>query len=344
MTILTIIVFITIFISANCSLYEAVLYSTRRATLESAKNQSKKNKLASLMIEMKNNISKPIAAILILNTIANTAGASVAGMYAADIFGHVWVPVFSLVFTILILFIAEIMPKTIGAVHWKGMWSFVVRPLNFIKNILAPLIFITEKFTRIFTKKRPLSTITEDEILALIHLGAREGEISVEESRIIKNIIDLEEKTVNDILTPRKMIFSQDQNIKISKVWQAIHKSGLSRILIYDGDKENITGYVLAKDVYYMNLVNKGDETLKSIAINVNAYPENTNCLHLLNKFLKSKNHIGIVKDEYDSLSGLVSLEDLIETGLGVEIVDEKDKIVDMQEAARAQKKPEKNK
>jgi len=126
--------------------------------------------------------------------------------------------------------------------------------------------------------------------------------------------------------------------MKINKSWQEIHKSGLSRILLYENDKENITGYVLAKDVYYMSLVNKGEEALKSIMLNVNSFPENTNCLHLLNKFLKSKNHIGVIKDEYDGLSGLVTLEDLIETGLGAEIVDEKDKIIDLQEAARKRK------
>ena len=335
MLILISIVLVTIFISANCSLYEAVLYSTRRGTLESAKNHAKKGRLATLMIEMKNNISKPIAAILILNTIANTAGATIAGMYASDILGKSWVIVFSILFTISILFLAEILPKTIGAVHWKGLWAFVVYPLSFMRSILSPLIFVTEKFTRMFTKKRELSTITEDEILALIHLGAREGEISQEESRIIKNIIDLEEKTVEDILTPRKMIFSLDQNMKIGETWQAIHKSGLSRILIYENDKENIKGYVLAKDVFYLNLINKGDELLKSIVLEVDAFEENINCLILLNKFLKSKNHIAIIKDEYDGLSGLVTLEDLIETGLGVEIVDEKDTIIDMQQAAR---------
>ena len=339
MFILLTIVALTIFISANCSLYEAVLYSTRRATLESAKNHAKKGRLANLMIEMKNNISKPIAAILILNTIANTAGATIAGMYAADVLGKSWVLGFSLIFTILILFLAEILPKTFGAVHWKGLWAFTVYPLTLMRSLLSPLIFITEKFTRMFTKKRELSTITEDEILALIHLGAREGEISQEESRIIKNIINLEEKTVEDILTPRKMIFSLDQGMKVKDVWQEIHKSGLSRILIYEKDKENVKGYVLAKDVFYLNLVNKGEESLKSILIEVNAFPENTNCLHLLNKFLKSKHHIGIVKDEYDGLSGLVTLEDLIETGLGTEIVDEKDKIVDMQQAARKEQK-----
>lgn len=156
---------------------------------------------------------------------------------------------------------------------------------------------------------------------------------------MISNIINLEEKTVEDILTPRIMIFSLDQNRKVNDAWQGIHKSGLSRIPLYEQDKENITGYILPKDVYYRTLINKVDEPLKSIAINVSSFPDNTNCLYLLNKFLKSKNHIGIVTDEYDSFSGLVTREDLIETGLGSEIIDEKDKIVDMQQAARKEQK-----
>jgi CBS domain containing-hemolysin-like protein len=338
MLLLISIVFITVFISANCSLYEAVLYSTRRASLEAAKNQNQKTRLASLMIEMKNNISKPIAAILILNTIANTAGASVAGMYAADIFGHYWVPLFSLVFTLLILFLAEIMPKTIGAVHWKGLWSSVVYPLNIMKNVLAPLIFITEKFTKVFTKKRQLATITEDEILALVHLGAREGEISKDESRMVRNIINLEDKLIREIMTPRKMIFSLPSNITVGKAMQMLSGKGHSRIPVYDGDKENITGYIMLHDISSADLIHKPDTPLKSIIRPISFVPQNTNCLTVLTTFLKQRKQIAIVIDEFGGVDGLVSLEDLLETVLGSEIVDETDRIVDLQEAARKKK------
>jgi CBS domain containing-hemolysin-like protein len=341
MTILITIVLITIFVSANCSLYEAILYSTRRGTLESAKTQQKRGKLAQIFIDMKNDISKPIAAILILNTIANTAGASVAGMYAAEVLGATLVPLFSIFFTVAILFISEIMPKTIGALHWKNMWPWVVYPLKLMQYLLSPLIYITEKFTRLLTSKSTPKTITEDEIVALVHLGAKEGEISHDESRMVRNIINLEEKHVEDIMTPRKMVFSLDAEISIKKAFDQARKHGYNRIPVYESDKENIIGYVLVKDIYTLNILDKGQENLRSIILNITKVDEKTNCLSLLNNFLKSRKHIAVVKDEYDGLAGIVTLEDLIETALGHEIVDETDKVVDLQAEA---KKVSKNK
>jgi CBS domain containing-hemolysin-like protein len=335
MTLLISIVFITIFVSASCSLYEAILYSTRRGTLESAKTQQKRGRLAHIFIDMKTNISKPIAAILILNTIANTAGASIAGMYATEVLGVALVPVFSILFTIAILFLSEIMPKTLGAIHWKSLWPFVVYPLKLMQYILSPMIYITEKFTRILTSKSTVKVITEDEILALVHLGAKEGEITHDESRMVKNIIHLEEKRVEEIMTPRRMVFSLNVNISVKSAFTEASKKAHNRILVYEKDKENIIGYVLVRDIYNLNILDKGDETLRSILLNITSVDENTNCLRLLNNFLKSRKHIAIVKDEFDGLAGLVTLEDLIETALGHEIVDETDKVVDLQAEAR---------
>ena len=339
MTLLISIVILTIFISASCSLYEAILYSTRTGTLESAKTQQKRGKLAHIFIEMKKNISKPIAAILILNTIANTAGASIAGMYATEVLGAAVVPVFSVIFTVAILFLSEIMPKTLGAVHWKNLWPWVVYPIKIMQHALSPIIYITEKFTRFLTSKTTPKTITEDEILALVHLGAKEGEITHDESRMVRNIINLEEKRVEEIMTPRKMIFSLDVNMSIKKAFTEARKHGFNRIPVYEHDKENVIGYVLVKDIYTLNILDKGQEDLKSIILNITKVDEKANCLSLLNNFLKSRKHIAVVQDEYDGLAGLVTLEDLIETALGHEIVDETDKIVDLQAAARKEGK-----
>jgi len=170
MTILILVVLITIIVSANCSLYEAVLYSTRMGTLESAKTRERRPKIAQLFIQMKKNISEPLAAILILNTIANTAGATIAGMYAAQELGSEWVLVFSILFTLAILFLSEIIPKTIGAILWRSLWPFIVYPLKLMKYSLYPAIYITRKITDLLTRNQKMDTITEDEILALIHL------------------------------------------------------------------------------------------------------------------------------------------------------------------------------
>ncbi len=335
MTVLIIVVLITVFISANCSLYEAVLYSTRQGTLESAKTQRKRGKLATRFIAMKSNISEPIAAILILNTLANTAGASIAGMYATQVLGTVYVPLFSIIFTLLILFLAEIMPKTIGAVHWRSTWHYVVYPIEFIRRVLSPFIFLTEKFTRLLSTQAETSAITEEELLALIHLGAREGEISHEESKMVKNIINLEEIKVEQIMTPRKMIVSLGVHQPVEDAIPVIQASGFSRIPLYEKDKENIVGYALVKDIYALHLKSDKNATLRDLSYPINKISADGNCFKLLNQFLKNKKHIAIVSDEFGGVDGLVTLEDLLETILGTEIVDETDRVIDLQQTAR---------
>jgi CBS domain containing-hemolysin-like protein len=189
------------------------------------------------------------------------------------------------------------------------------------------------------THKSRQKVITEDEILALVHLGAKEGEISHDESRMVKNIINLEEKLVEDIMTPRRMVFSLDADLSIKSAFTESQKHPHNRILVYENDKENIIGYVLVKDIYTLNILDKGNEKLRSILFSITKVDEKTNCLRLLNNFLKSRKHIAVIKDEFDGLAGLVTLEDLIETALGHEIVDETDKVVDLQEEARKERK-----
>ena len=338
MTILLIVVFITLFISASCSLYEAVLYSTRPATLEAAKTQAKRGKLATQFMAMKKNISQPIAAILILNTIANTAGATIAGMYAADVLGSSMIVPFSIFFTIAILFLSEIIPKTVGAIHWRGIWPFIVFPLQLMKAALFPAIFLTEKITRLISHQQKIATITEDEILALVKLGAHEGEISKGESQMVFNIINLEEKLVREIMTPRTMIFSLPETMTVKEAIQSISGRGFTRVPIYESDKENITGYVVTHDFNFVEMQNKPGSTLKSIARHISFVSENINCLTMLTNFLKQRKHIAVVTDEFGGIDGLITLEDLLETILGSEIVDETDVIVDLQEAARKRK------
>ncbi|MEJ2196624.1 MAG: hemolysin family protein [Ignavibacteriaceae bacterium] len=338
MTILLVIVFVTLFVSASCSLYEAVLYSTRPATLEAAKTQAKRGRLAAQFLAMKKSISQPIAAILILNTIANTAGATIAGMYAADVLGSSMIALFSILFTIAILFLSEIIPKTIGAVHWRSIWPYIVYPLQLMKTALLPAIFVTEKITRLMTHQQKIATITEDEIIALVKLGAHEGEISKGESQMVFNIINLEERLVKEIMTPRTMMFSLPATMTIEKASQSISGRGFTRIPIYEGEKENIVGYVVTHDFNFVGIKNKPECTLKSIVRQITHVPDDINCLTMLTNFLKHRKHIAVVTDEFGGVDGLITLEDLLETILGSEIVDETDVIVDLQEAARKRK------
>jgi CBS domain containing-hemolysin-like protein len=344
MTILLFVVFLTIFISAQCSLYEATLYSTRTGSLEAAKSNPKLKRLARKMIEMKGRISQPIAAILILNTIANTAGATIAGMYAHQVLGTSLVPLFSAVFTLAILLFAEIIPKTLGAIHWRGLWLFVVWPLTIMKYALYPLILATEKLTTWLMKGRSAPGITEEDILGTVQLGAKEGEISKWEGRMVHNIINLENMKVREIMTPRTVMFALDADTSVEKGFSISSEKGFTRIPLYRGERENIIGYVMSHDLSSTRTLEKPKTAMASIAKPIAFVPEITNCLTLLNEFLRKRLQIVIVTDEYGGVAGLVTLEDMLEVVLGAEIVDERDTVVDMQEMARqdARKRSEK--
>lgn len=339
MLILIAIVIVTLFISANCSLYEAVLYSARMSTLEAAKEKKRTKRLANQFIAFKKKISEPIAAILILNTIANTAGATIAGMYAVKVLGASLLPLFSALFTLGILFLGEIMPKTMGVVHWRTIWPVIIYPVMLMKIVLYPAIYVAQKFSALITKDQNIPATTEDEILALVHLGAREGQISHAESNMVRNIINLEEKKVRDIMTPRTIIFSLDTNQTIGEAFDAIKGRGFSRMPVYDDHKENIIGYVMAQDINSAKALDQDKAPLKAIIRPIAFIPGSANCLSVLTNFLKQRRHIAILIDEFGGVAGLVTLEDLIETVLGTEIVDETDQAVDWQIEARKRKR-----
>ncbi len=338
MTILLVITFFTMTISGICSLFEAILYSTRVGVLEVARKTESKNKLATKILYMKRNIAAPIAAILILNTIANTAGASIAGMYAAKVLGENYVLPFSIALTLGILFFSEIVPKTIGAVHWRSLWSIIVVPLSLMKSMLHPLIYINQKLSNFITRGQSYETITEEEILAAAQMGAREGEISDQEHLIIHNLIHLENRKVKEIMTPRSVIFSLNAQSIISQSRDIAADAGFTRIPIYEGERENIIGYVTIHDLSSAKNLESPDICLRTIARAIFFVPETANCFIVLFDFLRTRKQIAIIIDEYGGVAGLITLEDLLETLLGHEIVDEHDHAVDLQEVARRQR------
>ncbi|MFW6372370.1 MAG: hemolysin family protein [Thermodesulfobacteriota bacterium] len=337
MTILIVVVALTILISSQCSLYEAVLYSTRMGTLEAEKTTGKHQTTALKMIKMKSRISTPLSAILILNTIANTAGATIAGMYASKALGDSMVPLFSVAFTLGILFFAEIIPKTMGAVHWRALWPVVVWPLTIMNFALYPFIFITQKISGLLTqtKEAALPPVTEEDILGTIRLGARDGEISQWESLMLHNIINLENMEVRQIMTPRTVVFAMDQDMNVEDAYVLASQKGFTRIPVYRQDRENIVGYVMMHDLSSSRILSQPKTKLSSITNPIMFVRENEKCLAIMTHFLKNRRHIAMVGDEYGGIAGLVTLEDLLETVLGTEIVDENDSVVDMQKMAR---------
>lgn len=335
MVTLATIVLMTVVVSFFASTCEAVLYSTRTGTLEACKAAGNNANAADHFLDMKKNIAVPIGSILIVNTIANTVGATMAGFYVAELFGPNMITLFSIALTLVILFIGEIMPKTLGAVYWRSLWPVVVWPLYILKYLLLPAVFVTQQFANLFIsgKKQPL--ITEDEILASVRMGASEGQITVGESELVHNIINLENKAVRDIMTPRTVIFSLEGNMAVEDALEAVDGKGFTRIPIYEGDRENILGYVTVHDLFSAKALAQPHLKLKALARTISYTPATTNALALLSKFLKHRRHISVVVDEYGGVAGLITLEDLIETLLGKEIVDETDRDIDLQELAR---------
>jgi len=335
MAILLLVVILTLSISGLCSLIEATLYSTRMGALEVASSEGHLGHLAKRFISMKRQIDVPIAAVLILNTLANTAGATIAGMYAAKILAPKFAIPFSIGFTLGILFLAEIMPKTLGAVYWRHIWPLTVWPLTMIRYALQPALVVTQAFTRILTRGQSVSPVTEDEIIAMARLGAQSGEISPEESVMVRNIIELENKLVRNIMTPRPVMFSLDAKMTVAEALPQVTAKGFTRIPIYEEDREHIVGYVVFQELSAARLSNFAHTPLRDFAKTISFISETVNCLTLLTTFLKFRRHIAIVSDEYGGVAGLITLEDLIETLLGTEIVDEMDRVVDLQQIAR---------
>jgi CBS domain containing-hemolysin-like protein len=339
MSVLILVVVLTLLISAMCSLFEATLYSTRLGTLEAARSDPRRGKVARRFIALKRQVDVPIAAILILNTIANTAGATLAGMYASRFFGTSWVVVFSIVFTLSILMLSEILPKTLGAIHWRRFWPFILWPLTGMTVALYPAIWITQQVTKLLTQGYTVAAITEEEIIAAARLGAQAGEISPQESRMVHNVIHLENKQARDIMTPRTVMFALEANLTAEAALPLVNEQGFTRIPVYEQEREHITGYVTLHDLSRTLSTRQPQVPLRDMVKPVSFVSDTDDCLTLLTAFLRQRKHIAVVSDEYGGVAGLVTLEDLIETLIGAEIVDEADREVDLQKSARQRKR-----
>lgn len=320
-------------ISATCSLLESVLYSTRRLTLEAEGGSGLS--WARRMLGLKDQVDRPLAAILILNTVANTAGASLAGWAAGEVWGPASLWIFSLSFTACILIFSEILPKTVGAVYWRSVWRLTVWPLTVMVWVLAPVIRVTRAITDLITRGHDQQTkVSEQEILAAARLGASGGEISKLESELIKNIINLEDIKTSDVMTPRTVMLAVDGSSPLGEVRQEARSWPFTRVPVYVGDIDDVVGYLLKYEILAGDHLDQSAE-VRSLAKPVRFVPGTVNLLNLLSSFLRRRQHMYMVVDEYGGVQGLVTLEDVLETLVGSEIVDESDQVEDMQKMAR---------
>jgi CBS domain containing-hemolysin-like protein len=321
-------------ISFLCSVAEAVLLSVTPSYIEGLKER--RPRFAAKLKRLKqDNVEQSLAAILTLNTIANTLGAIGAGAKATVVFGSVWFGLFSAVMTLMILFLSEIVPKTIGALYW----SRLVRPIAFFVNsmiiILYPIVRIAEIVTRVVSRGKPVHIFSREEFIAMARVGERIGYIHDNESRIIRNLFRFSSLTIADIMTPRTVISAISEDMTISEAFNLVSKSPFSRLPLYRNNMDDITGFILKEDVLIFNAQGRDDEKVKVLKRDIIVVSELMSLPILLENFLEYRQHIAVVVDEYGGTSGLVTLEDLVETLMGMEITDEKDTVVDMQKLAR---------
>ena len=324
---------LAIFISAVCSLFEAVLYSVPLRQVEAMIQGGKFG--GRTFRHLRRNVERPIAAILSLNTIANTAGAAFAGAAATAVFGHQWLGYFSAVFTLAILVFSEIIPKTAGVVYGRSLAGPVAYALKGLVWTMTPVIWLMGRITRLIGRGSGNEAVTSEEIQVMARLSRRTGGIKIFQEQAIERVLTLQEKTAKEVMTPRTVIFSLNQRLKLSDAVKAAGRWEHSRIPVFDQSPEDVVGIVHTKDVLVALAKDRTDDHLKNLMRPIHFVAETAPLNMVLGEFLERKQHLFAVIDEYGGLAGLISLEDILEEILGREIVDESDEVADKQELAR---------
>lgn len=325
---------LSLIVSFICSISEATLLTMTPSYIDTIKDDDPKT--AALLQDIKvNNIEKSISAILTLNTIANTLGSLGSGAQAVIVFGNAWFGVFSAVMTLMILIGTEIIPKTLGATYWRRFALPVAHYVRIISVLLMPIIWVTEKISRLLTRGNQESSFNRHEFIALANAGESSGQMSELETRIIKNSLALSMINVEDILTPRSVITAFDENITVGDVFAVHPKLVFSRFPIFDTDLDNATGFVLKTDLLIAKANQEIHTPIKHFKREITFVFAKMKLFDLLNLMLKQRVHIALAVGEFGEVKGLVSLEDVLETLLGLEIVDEIDRVEDMQALAK---------
>jgi len=320
-------------VSFICSLMESVLLSTPMAYLKV--REEKGYKSARTFIKMKVNIERPLSAILSLNTVAHTIGAAGVGAQAAKLFGEVYFGLVSAVLTLLILVFSEIIPKTIGAQYWKKLSAASGIIINLMVIITYPLVVLTGLVSNMLRKRTDEFSISREEIAALARIGRAEGIFEEKESRIIQSLMKLRKIRVNQIMTPRVVVTTASESMTLEEFLHKKENLYFTRIPVYSGEQDNITGFILRETVFEKIAEDHEGLTLGEIKMDIAIVNEFQPITRVWERLLTTKQHIALVVDEYGGMAGIVTMEDIIETILGLEIVDERDKVSDMQLYAR---------
>ena len=302
-----------------------------------AKTEQDNKKLGQRLKMLKDNVDRPLAAILSLNTIAHTVGAAGAGAQATAVFGNAYIGIISAILTFLILVISEIIPKTLGAIYWRKLTPIVVGIVIPIIWVMWPLVKMAEQITRLLGSDKHGPMIRREEFIALTRLGLQEGVLEENESRILKNLFRFNQLCVSDIMTPRTVIFALEGNLMVSEILDEHEKIQFTRIPLFQNSLDEISGFILRSDLFYHALRGKENTSLKKFRRELAAIPADLGLNEVFEKLIRESTHMALVIDEYGGTVGIVTMEDLLETLIGLEIVDETDSVEDMQKLAREQ-------
>ncbi len=343
MTLLILFFLLSIFFSFLCSIWEAVILSVTPSYVQRQVN--KKTRTGQLLQQYKEDIDRPLSAILTLNTIAHTVGAIGVGAQAGALFGENYISLGSLslsyeaiiatFMTLAILILSEIIPKTLGANNWQSLTPFTVGSIKFMMIALKPLVWLSQRITKTMKKDKSKPVLNRGDFTAMAMVGAKSGVLKQQESKIIKNLLRLESVQVKDIMTPRTVVFTSPEETTVKDFVEATGTRQFSRIPIYSGNSDNITGLVLKDEVFLRMAQGQSEKQLKELSKPVKFIQENFTLQQLFDFLVEQRVHLCVVVDEYGALAGVVSQEDLFESLLGREIMDESDRYPDLRQLAK---------
>lgn len=322
-------------VSFLCSIAESVLLSIRPSYFVLL--ERRRPQLGRALKQLKDNIDRPLAAILSLNTIAHTVGAAGVGAQAAKVFGEAWVGLASALLTLLILVLSEIIPKTLGAVYWTQLTPAVIGFLGVLIQILKPLVWMSEQITRRLSTRREQRSITRGEVAAVAELVGREKVMGEQHARILKNLVRFDSLDVRSIMTPRPVLFALRESMTVGEFFDQYAEASFSRIPVFVTGPDDITGYVLKADPLIRH--GRGDRELPLAELKrpLAAVSEEQAVSGVFERMIEQREHIAVAVDRHGQTQGLVTLEDVLETLIGLDIVDEVDRITDLRALARQQ-------
>jgi len=330
---LQLVVLLVLVTSAICSLFEAVLYSIPATFVEQLEQSGRP--AGRILKQMKEQVDRPITAILSLNTISNTGGGALAGALAAGALGGGNVIYFSIVFTLAILLFAEVVPKTIGVVYARQLAPLIARPMHLLVGAFQPLIGLVQIVTKLIRKGYKEQPVSDADLLTLVVSGLRSGTLNQDEARVIENVLSMDTRTVKQVMTPRPVVFTLSARTSAREAVSEDAIEKYSRIPVFGKDPDDFVGVVRTVDILTAMANDRFDVTMDQIKQNIHFVIDSTRLDNLLRTFLKRRQHLVAVIDEFGGISGIVTLEDVLEELIGREIVDESDQVTDLRAYAQ---------